>query len=393
MKKIILIITGSIAAPKALELYNLLKEKYIVTVLKTPSASKFVKFPENFIVYDDFLEKDFYQKYDSINHTEFALNNDLIIVYPATMTFISKAALAICDNLALATFLASTCQKIIFPAMNHNMYHNQGLQKNLLFLAQEKNVKIVETNQGLLACNIVGDGRLKEPEEAFKIIEDYQLRSTELTNKVVLINYGSSRTYFDDIRYLTTHSSGKMGQALVSAFLAKNAKVIAIVGDISIPLIQDKNLTVIRASTNQTFLSEMNKYFSQADIVICVAALNDYQLKEKRKGKFSKSIEKELNLNLVTNLDVLENLGKQKTNQLLIGFSAQENVDFTIAKKKMINKNCDGIIMNNINVMNKDETEVEFCFKDKNYQIKGSKIEVAQEIVKIISKFIVDDLT
>ncbi|MBE4704028.1 bifunctional phosphopantothenoylcysteine decarboxylase/phosphopantothenate--cysteine ligase CoaBC [Spiroplasma platyhelix] len=389
MKKVILIITGSIAAPKALELYNLLKQSYEVTVLVTPSAKKFVRFPENIKVHDDFLDQEFYQREDKINHIEFAYSHDLIVVYPATMTFISKAALAICDNLPLATFFASKANKIIFPAMNHNMYHNQAMQRNLALLAQDASVSVTQPDYGLLATRISGDGRLKEPDVAFKMIQEFIKESTELTNKTVLINYGATRSYLDDMRYLTNNSSGKMGQALAQAFLAKNAKVIAVVGDVSIPLIKDPNLTIIRANTNQTVFAGMNKYFAQADIVVCVAALNDYQIAEQWKGKISKSQNETLKLNLIANLDVLASLGAQKTKQLLIGFSAQDSQDAIIAKEKMIKKNCDGIVMNNISVMNQEQTEVEFYFKNNSYQFKGSKIEVAKEIVQILSKNLV----
>lgn len=389
MKKVVLIITGSIAAPKALDLYNLLKQKYEVTVLVTPSTRKFVKFPDNFKVHDDFLDQEFYQRDDKINHIEFAYSHDLIVVYPATMTFISKAALAVCDNLPLATFFASRAKKIIFPAMNNNMYHNPAMQRNLELLAQDTSVRVTKPDYGLLATRISGDGRLKEPDAAFQMIQEYEKESTELANKTVLINYGATRAYFDDIRYLTNNSSGKMGQALAQAFLNRGAKVIAVVGDVSIPLIQDSNLTIIRANTNQTVLTEMNKYFTQADIVVCVAALNDYQVEAQWKGKISKSENKFLKVNLIANLDVLASLGTQKTKQLLIGFSAQDTNDAAIAKEKMVKKNCDGIIMNNISVMNREDTEVEFYFKSNSYQFKGSKIEVANEIVKIISSSLV----
>lgn len=385
MKKVILIITGSIAAPKALDLYKLLKTQYDVTVIATPSAHKFVKFPEEIKIYDQFLEQEFYQKDNKIAHTNLALNNDLIIVYPATMTFISKAALAIVDNLALATFLASDTSKIVFPAMNHNMYHNQGLQNNLQILAKDYKVKVVDTDKGMLACKVIGDGRVKEPDVAFQIIKEYQAISNEMTNKTVLINFGASRTYLDSFRYLTTNSSGKMGQALVSAFLAKNAKVIAVVADITIPLICDKNLTIINANTNETMLENMKQYFKQADVVISVAALNDYQFENVTKGKISKTTNPNLQVNLVTNIDVLATLGKEKTKQLLIGFSAQDNDDDTIGTTKMKNKNCDGMIINDIETMQKDETKVKFYFKDNNYQFHGSKILVAQEIVQVIA--------
>lgn len=385
MKKVILIITGSIAAPKALDLFNLLKSKYQVTVLVTPSATKFVKFPADFKVHDDFLNQDFYQRDDKINHIEFAYSHDLIVVYPATMTFISKAALGICDNLPLATFFASKAKKIIFPAMNHNMYHNQALQRNIELLAQDASVKVTKPDYGLLATRISGDGRLKEPEAAFKMIEEYEKESNELAGKTVLINYGATRSYLDDMRYLTNGSSGKMGQALVQGFLARNAKVIAVVGDISVPLIQNANLTIVSADTNQKMLDEMNKYFVQADVVVCAAALNDYQVDQPQKGKISKRENENLALNLVANLDVLASLGQQKTKQLLIGFSAQDSEDANIAKEKMSKKNCDGIIMNNISVINQENTQVDFYFKNNSYQFKGSKIEVANEIVGVIS--------
>lgn len=386
MPKLILIITGSIAAPKALSLYSLLKEQYQVTVIATASAHKFVKFPKEIKVYDQFLEQEFYHKDDTITHTDFALNNDLIVVYPATMTFISKAALAIADNLALATFLASDAKKIIFPAMNHNMYHNQGLQNNLAILEQDFKVTLVDTDKGMLACKIIGDGRVKEPDVAFKIITEHQVLSSKLINKTVLINYGAARTYLDDFRYLTTNSSGKMGQALVKAFLSYGAKVIAIVADVSIPLLSDKNLTIVRANTNQKVLDKMQQYFNQSDIVISVAALNDYQFQQSWKGKISKSEHQKLSTNLIPNIDVLTALGKAKTKQLLIGFSAQDNDDVTIGKKKMANKNCDGIIINHIGTMEGDETKVKFYLKEKEYHFHGTKTLVAQEIVDIISR-------
>lgn len=385
MKKIILIITGSIAAPKALDLFNLLKQKYQVTVLITSSTRKFIKFPTDFPVHDDFLKQEFYQKDDKINHIEFAYQHDLIIVYPATMTFISKAALAICDNLPLATFFASKAKKIIFPAMNHNMYHNQAMQRNIELLTQDASIKITKPDYGLLATRISGDGRLKNPAAAFAMIEDYQQTNRELTNKTILINYGATRSYLDDMRYLTNGSSGKMGQALVQAFLARNAKVIAVVADISVPLLRDANLTIIRTNTNQTVLTAMNKYFAQADIVVCVAALNDYQVAEPWQGKINKAQNETIKVNLIANLDVLATLGKQKSKQLLIGFSAQDNQDGTIAKEKMVKKNCDGMIMNNINVINHENTEVVFYFKNNSYQFQGSKIAVANEIVAVIS--------
>lgn len=384
MKKIILIITGSIAAPKALDLYNLLSKKYQVTVLVTPSARKFVKFPPDLAFHDDFLDQDFYERSDHINHIDFAYQTELIVVYPATLTFISKAALGICDNLPLATFFASTAKKIIFPAMNHNMYHNAALQRNLVLLAQDASVEVTEPDRGLLATRITGDGRLKEPEVAMQMIAAYEQASSELRNKTILINYGATRAYLDDLRYLTNDSSGKMGQAIVQACLAKGAKVIAVVGDVSVPLINHPNLMILRANTNETMLATMQQHFKEADVAICVAAVSDYQAAERQQGKIKKTEHGTLQVTLVGNVDVLATLGKEKTKQLLIGFSAQDSTDAAIAKAKMVQKNCDGMIMNHLSVMNQDETAVKFYFKNESYQFKGSKIEVAKEIMQVV---------
>lgn len=332
------------------------------------------------------FEQKFYSKEDLIVHTDLALKTNLIVVYPATMSFISKANLAIADSLALSVFLASNSEKILFPAMNHNMYHNQSFQKNLLELSNLENVTIIAPDSGILACKMIGDGRVKSPETALAIIKDFFKKNIDLSNKKILINAGRTRTYIDPIRYITSNSSGKMGQALVNVFLKTNAKVTLVVGDCDFEFKSQNNLTIIKANTNQKMLLAMNENFNDADIVLCTAALNDYQISEYIPKKIVKAENESLSLSLITNIDVLAYLGKEKKQQILIGFAAQDNDDKKFGIEKMKNKNCDGICINNINVMTSDETEITFYFKDNSYHLVGSKVEVAKQIVDIISK-------
>lgn len=233
---------------------------------------------------------------------------------------------------------------------------------------------------------MIGDGRVKNPNVALTIIKDVFKKNIDLFNKKILINAGRTRTYLDKIRYITNNSSGKMGKALVDAFLKTNAKVTLVVGDCDFEIKSQNNLTIIKANTNQEMLLAMSKNFNDADITLCTAALNDYQVSEYIPKKIVKAENQNLSLSLVANVDVLAHLGKKKKQQILIGFAAQNNNDSKLGIEKMKSKNCDGICINNINVMTSDETEITFYFKDNNYNLVGSKVEVANQIVDIISK-------
>jgi len=385
LKHITLIITGSIAAPKALLLAKKLKKTSLVTIICTKSAWYFLE-NKDFPYYSKMFEKDLYRKDDMINHTNLALKTDLIVVYPATMSFISKAALAIADSLALATFLASPAPKILFPAMNHYMYHNEGFQKQKKALALQQNITIIDPDPGMLACKMLGDGRVKEPDIALAIISNLLTPSPNLTNKKVLINYGRTRSYLDPIRFITNNSSGKMGQTLVNAFLKANAQVIAVVGDLDFETIIQPNLTIIKANTNEKMLKAMNDHFNDAEIVLCVGALNDYQLSTVCQTKIAKNNNPTLNLTLIGNIDILSSLGKKKTHQILIGFTVQDKKDLNLGSKKMQQKNCDSICINDIKVMGDNATEIQFYFKTKMYHLNGSKTQVSTQIVTIIAQ-------
>lgn len=385
MKHITLIITGSIAANKALTLLTELRKEFEVDVICTKSALYFLE-DKIFSYYSKMFEQELYTKEDLIVHTNLALKTNLIVVYPATMSFISKANLAIADSLALSVFLVSNSQKILFPAMNHNMYHNHSFKKNLLELSNIENVTIIPPDSGILACKMIGDGRVKSPDSALASIKDFFKKNIDLSNKKILINAGRTRTYIDQIRYITNNSSGKMGKALVDAFLKTNAKVTVVVGDCDFEIKPQHNLTIIKANTNQKMLLAMNENFNDADIVLCTASLNDYQISEYIPKKIVKAENENLSLSLIANIDVLAHLGKKKKQQILIGFAAQNNSDKNLGIEKMKTKNCDGICINDINVMTSDETEIAFYFKDNNYNLVGSKVNVAKQIVDIISK-------
>lgn len=379
MEKITLIISGSIGAYKALELYEKLKKNYEVNVVLSKNAHHFLKI-ENIPYYQKLFLKDYYEKTDKINHTTLAKNSDLIIVYPASMNFISQIATGITNSLATLIIACGTCPILVFPAMNVQMYNNLINQKNIeqLRLAQ---IDVIEPAFGLQACGDIGLGRLLEVNDAYKVITDKINQKKILKDKVVLINYGRTRTYLDKMRYITNNSSGKMGCALVEGFRNYGANVISVVGDVDEKIIGNFEY----GETNEKILTLMQRHYQKAHIVICLAALNDYQIDKIIEDKISKRDNKLWSINLIANApDILKTLGENKNKQILIGFAAETSLDIKKAKLKLKEKNLDAIILNNLKYAGSDQNEIILIFKNQEYKIKGSKKEIAMKIIEVI---------
>lgn len=379
MKKITLIISGSIGAYKALELYKKLKKDYKVKIVLSKNGHHFLKIG-NIPYYQELFLKDYYEKDNKINHISLAKDSDLIIVYPASMNFISHIASGITNSLASLIIACCTCPILIFPAMNVQMYNNFINQKNIekLRLAQ---IDVVEPDFGLQACGDIGLGRLLEVDNAYKIIVNKINQKKILENKIILINYGRTRTYLDKMRYITNNSTGKMGSALVKGFKSYGANVISVVGDTDEKIIGNFEY----GQTNEEILVLMQKHYEKADIVICLAALNDYHVDKIIDDKISKRDNKFWPINLVANAtDVLKTLGKNKNKQILIGFAAETTLDIKKAKIKLEEKNLDAIILNDLKYAGTDKNEIILIFKNQEYKIKGSKMEVAMKIIEVI---------
>ncbi len=386
-KQINLIVTGGIAASKALKLYQLLTKTYEVKLIITKNAKKFVNFGD--IDYlEDIFDRNFYDSHHYGEHIKIAFQSTLNVVYPASYNYIGKIANGIADDLASLIFSVSNYKTILFPSMNSNMYLNPILEKNKHILESSGNVKWIEPKYGKLASGHEGIGRSLEPEEVIKVI-DLELNSFKnLANKTVLLNFGKTRSYIDKVRYITNASSGKMGSEL-KKILKTNCKALKTVfGDTLVANVSDNDNIYVK--TNSEMLEQMLKNFNKSDIVICSAALYDFEVEnyiDKKIEKRSLS-NKDLNLTLNPAIDVLKELGKVKKNQFLVGFSLANDFDLDKAWKKVQEKNLDMLVVNLASAMESNSNEIKILLT-KNKKIiefnKAKKSEIAFNIIKTIN--------
>lgn len=383
MAKIILVITGSVAAYKGLALYKALKEDHNVELIVTPGALKFLKEMPS-VVKTEIFTQQYYDKKDPSEHISIAADADLFIVYPATQNFIAQITHGFADSLGSLVYSAVQSHKMVFPAMNSGMYLSPANLRNLAQLAKD-GVQIYEPRSGMLACNTIGIGRAWECEDVLTEITQYLTWKKLWQNKKVMLNFGRTKTFFDDIRYVTNNSSGKMGDALHTVLTWINCTLTTIVGDCDFPIYYPHH----KVNTNQEMLTAMLAQYAEQDIVIACAALNDYQIATPKSGKISKREHPQINVALTSNIDVLFELGKLKQQQILIGFSAQNDFNLAYAQRKLIEKNLDLIVINQTKAMGSDQNEVILLTKKMHRQIpQQSKIIVAQAILTAISEII-----
>ncbi|WP_338971144.1 bifunctional phosphopantothenoylcysteine decarboxylase/phosphopantothenate--cysteine ligase CoaBC [Spiroplasma endosymbiont of Panorpa germanica] len=390
MKKINLIVTGGIGASKSYELYLLLKKKYDVSVMLSKNAKYFVDFKDT-PIHSDIFQKDFYDPHSTGEHIAKTYESDFNIVYPATYNFIGKIASGICDDLPSLIFAASSSHSWLFPSMNSRMYLNPIFERNKDLLKADNKIHWIEPKTGRLASGEIGIGRSLEPKEAFEIIESYNNKYLKLRNKKVLINFGRTRTYLDKIRYLTNESSGQMGLEILNVLKEFSVPTQAIVGDCDFDIKSISNLK--RVKTNQEMLEAMVDNFSQSQIVICAAALNDFEFSnyyDKKLDKRSIDIQN-YKIDLKESVDVLRELGKIKTNQILVGFSLANDFDLQKSWIKMAEKNLDILILNLTSAMSNNQTEIKILISKSKKVINflpKSKAETSLDILNIIEDYI-----
>jgi phosphopantothenoylcysteine decarboxylase/phosphopantothenate--cysteine ligase len=347
-KKILLGVTGSIAAYKAAEIVSLLKKKDAdVFVIMTESATKFIQ-PLTFSTLSGNLVVDsLFSTNDKImiKHISLAQWADLILIAPATANIIGKIAQGIADDMLTTTVMASNKKVIFAPAMNKNMISNPLYQQNVEKLTT-LGYEFIDSEYGQLACGELGEGRLANIED---IVDkaDYALTfKNDYKGKTVLVTASCTREPIDKVRFLSNYSSGKMGFALAKVAWARGAKVILITGPTC--LSAPKGITAVSIETAEEMKKEVFKYFSESDIIISAAAVADFRLKEVFAGK----IKKEKNANPLIELektsDILFELGKKKGNKILVGFAAETENLAVNALKKLKEKRLDLIVANDI---------------------------------------------
>lgn len=347
-KKILLCVTGGIAVYKAVALTSKLTQAgACVKVMMSDSARQFVSpltfqvMSRNEVYFDTFDEKDA----SKIAHIDLADWADLILIAPATANIIGKLANGLADDMISTTLLAHTSPVWIAPAMNVNMYNHPAVIKNIDTLHQF-GYQFIEPSEGYLACGYVGKGRLEEPE---KIVEHmnhfFNQKEPLLKGKKLLISAGPTREKIDPVRYLTNHSSGKMGYAIAEVAAKLGADVTLVSGPVHIS--SPHGVKVINVESAEEMYEEMITRFADAHIVIKTAAVADYRPKYTYDQKVKKN-DGDQQLELERTKDILMALGKRKKNQVLVGFAAETNNVDVYARGKLEKKNADMIVANDV---------------------------------------------
>jgi phosphopantothenoylcysteine decarboxylase/phosphopantothenate--cysteine ligase len=350
MKKtnVLLAITGGIAAYKIPGLCRLfIKNNYNVKVIMTDCATKFIS-PLTFETITN--EKVYLNEFENngvngaINHIELVDWADVIVIAPATANTIAKIAHGIGDNL-LTSLMLVAIDKVIFicPSMNTRMYLNPVTQKNIKLL-EDRGFTIIDPDEGDLACGDVGPGRLKDVELIFEIINKHIRSKGTFKNIKFIITAGPTIEYIDPVRFISNRSSGKMGIALADYACLMDGEVL-LVGHLS--QLQNKSFKSITIDTAAEMLETLKENIEGYDILIMAAAVADYKVKSFSTEKIKKS--KSLTIELEENPDILKELGKLKrNNQVFVGFAAETGEKIENASKKLIEKNLDMIVLNDV---------------------------------------------
>lgn len=394
MKNILVGVTGGIAAYKSASIISILKKKgYNVKVVMTKNATNIIgaltleTLSRNKVYVDMWNTNSHYE----VEHISLADWADIVLIAPATYNIIGKVANGIADDILTTILSAVSIRKTVFfaLAMNVNMYENPIFKENITKL-KSYGYKFIEAKEGLLACNYVAKGRMSEPEEIVFEIERYNIFSkiknynTLLKGKKLLITSGRTQENIDPIRYLSNNSSGKMGYSLAQAAIDLGGEVTLISGPTNLEVPNGlKNFISVKSALEM--YEKVDEYFKDTDIFISCAAVADYRPKEYKTEKIKKS-DSDLTIELVRNIDILEDMGKKKKKQLLVGFAAETNDIKENALKKLEKKNLDIIVANNASTMGTDKNIVEIINKNKD-SVKieqKNKIELAYDILNEI---------
>tara|TARA_B100002051_G_scaffold73436_1_gene70068 strand:- start:15 stop:1217 length:1203 start_codon:yes stop_codon:yes gene_type:complete len=349
-KKVLLGISGGIAAYKTPNLVRcLIKKGAEVKVVMTDSAKDFVtplslstvsKNP----VHSSFKSDD----EDGVwnNHVELGLWADFMLICPATANTLFKMANGNCDNLLLGVYLSCKSETFFAPAMDLDMYKHQSTKESINKLISFGNI-LIPPAHGELASGLSGEGRLPEPHEIVDFIEKYYTKNLPLEGKKVLISAGPTIEQLDPVRYISNHSSGKMGYSLAETALSLGAEVKLISGPTN-QSISSENIKIVHIKTGNELLEAIRNDYNNSDIVIMAAAVSDYKPIEFSEKKIKKD-NNELNIKFEKTTDILFELGQNKKNQILVGFALENNNELSNAINKLEKKNLDLIVLNSLN--------------------------------------------
>lgn len=384
-KNILLGVTGGIAAYKSANIISKLKKRgFNVRVIMTKNATEIITpltletLARDRVVVDMWAEKSNYE----VEHISLADWADLILIAPATLNVVGKIANGIADDMLSTVVSASKAPVYFALAMNVNMYENPILNENIAKL-KKYGYKFIEADEGFLACNVNAKGRLKDENEIVEIIENHFSNNQILKGKKILITAGRTEESLDPIRYLSNHSTGKMGYSLAISCKEHGAEVTLVSGPSELAIPKDIEFVSVKSAVNM--YEAVKDKFSDCDIFISTAAVADYRPKNVSDIKIKKN-DGDLIIELERNPDILFEMGKIKTNQKLVGFCA-ESVDLIEnAKGKLKRKNLDFIVANSVGYFGKDSNKVFIIEKEGTIEELNemSKETLADELVQKI---------
>jgi phosphopantothenoylcysteine decarboxylase/phosphopantothenate--cysteine ligase len=387
-KKILLGITGSIAAYKTILLVRLLvKQGAEVKIILTPEAKDFVSPLVLSTLSKNEVLVDLSQNHAWNNHVMLGRWADVMLVAPLSCNTLAKMANGLCDNLLIAVYLSATCPVVLAPAMDEDMWHHPSTRRNLQLVKEYSNT-IIDVESGELASGLIGEGRMSEPENILLFLAENFFRTDALKNKKALVTAGPTYEALDPVRFIGNHSSGKMGFALAEALYEKGADVILISG----PTHQNKKyngIKLIQVSTAQEMYNACIDLHDEMDIEIMAAAVADYKPANVSAEKIKKD-KTGFTFSLEKTKDILATLGERKQKQFLVGFALETNNERAYAKNKLSAKNADMIVMNSLRDKNAgfgyNTNKVSVFFKDgaeTDLQLADKK-EIAEQIVQLI---------
>jgi len=348
-KKILLGVTGSIAAYKSVHLVRLLvKEGADVRVIITPAAKDFVSSLTLSTLSKNPVLVDLFDEQSWSNHVMLGRWADVMVIAPLSCNTLAKMANGQCDNLLLATYLSATCPVVIAPAMDEDMWLHPSTKHNLNRLTEYGN-HIIPVEKGDLASGLNGEGRMAEPETIVEFIKTRFFLPKSLAGKKALVTAGPTYEPIDPVRFIGNHSSGKMGLAIAKGLASRGAEVCLVMGPTQLTLNKESGISIKRVTTAQQMFEACVEAFSTVDIAVMAAAVADYSPQSVAQEKIKKK-EDTFTLNLQKTVDILKSLGEQKkANQLLVGFALETTNERHHALEKLQRKNTDMIILNSLN--------------------------------------------
>lgn len=390
-KKILIGITASIAAYKAILLIRLLvKAGADVKVVMTPAAKDFVSPVVLSTLSKNKVVIDLSDGNEWSNHVMLGRWADVFLIAPLSCNTLAKMAHGLCDNVLLAVYLSATCPVVVAPAMDEDMWHHPSTKKNIILLREYGN-HIVSVENGELASGLFGEGRMAEPEDIFTYLVEHFFRTNQFAGKKAMVTAGPTYEVIDPVRFIGNHSSGKMGFALAEELYMAGADVVLITGP-SQQKISYKGIELVRVISAADMFIACEAAFATADIIVMSAAVADYTPVNIAAEKIKKQSDS-FDLSLKKTTDILKHLGQQKkAGQFLVGFALETNNEKENALGKLSSKHLDAIILNSLNdkgagfgVDTNQVTVIDKSGKEKILALTSKK-EIAKNIVSFIAE-------